>query len=102
MTIKFYEVGGCVRDELLGIPSKDIDFVVIAPSFEAMRAHLLAEKFKIFVEKQEFVTIRASVPPGHPLRQRTRDADFVLARKDSPTSDGRRPDYVEPGTLEDD
>lgn len=101
-TIKLYEVGGCVRDELLGKPSKDVDFTVVAPSFEAMREHLRAEGFKIFVEKPEFATIRAAVPDGHVLRERTRDADFVHARKDGPTKDGRRPAYTEPGTLADD
>lgn len=102
MTIRFYEVGGAVRDELLGKPSKDIDFTVVASSFEAMRDHLVAEGFKVFVEKPEFATIRASVPTGHILRQRTKDADFVHARKDGPTLDGRRPQYTLPGTLEDD
>src|SRR5579871_4881116 len=102
MDIKLYEVGGCVRDSLLGKPSKDVDFVVVAPSYEAMKTHLVANGFRIYLEKPEFVTIRAGVPSSHPLRARTKDADFVLARKDSPTSDGRRPDYVEPGTLEDD
>jgi len=29
-------------------------------------------------------------------------ADFVLARKDGPYSDGRRPDWVKPGSLRDD
>ena len=97
-----YEVGGCVRDWHWGIPTKDIDFVVLAPSFAAMRAWILKEGFKIHVEKEEFVTIRAGVPEGHRLRSRTKDADFVLARKDGVSSDGRRPDSVEPGTLEDD
>lgn len=102
MTSKRFEVGGCVRDELLGLASKDVDFVVIADSYEAMRADLVAEGFNIFQERPEFVTIRAGVPKDHPLRSRTRDADFVLARKDSATGDGRRPDFVEPGTLLDD
>jgi tRNA nucleotidyltransferase (CCA-adding enzyme) len=97
-----FEVGGCVRDDLMGIRSKDVDFVVIAESFDAMRADLIRRGFKIHVEKPEFVTIRAGVPEGDPLRARTRDADFVLARKDSTTSDGRRPDFVEAGTLMDD
>jgi len=100
--IKMFEVGGCVRDDLMGIPTKDIDFAVIAPSFQAMRSHLVAEGFVLHVEHPEFVTIRAGVPKGHVLRERTRDADFVLARKDSAGSDGRRPDFVEPGTLADD
>lgn len=98
-----FEVGGCVRDALLGIPSKDVDFVVVTPGgYDAMRAHLVAAGFRIYQERPEFVTIRAGVPQDHPLRARTKDADFVLARKDGPTADGRRPEYVEPGTLADD
>lgn len=100
--MEFYEVGGAVRDELLGLRSKDVDFTVVAPSFDAMRSELVRQGFVIHVEKPEFVTIRAGVPRGHLLRERTSDADFVLARRDSPTSDGRRPDFVEPGTLADD
>lgn len=102
MTIEIYEVGGCIRDDILGLPTKDIDFVVIAPSYEVMRQHLILSGFRIYVEKEEFATIRACVPETSPLRKRTKDADFVLARKDGPSSDGRRPDYVEPGTLHDD
>ena len=102
MTIRFYEVGGCVRDSLLGLDSKDIDFVVVAPSYLDMRAALIEQGFKIYLEKPEFVTIRCGVPADHPLRARVKDTDFVLARKDAPTGDGRRPDYVEAGTLEED
>jgi tRNA nucleotidyltransferase/poly(A) polymerase len=107
----FYEVGGCVRDGLLGLSTKDVDFSVVAReglfdtaevAFAALEEQLLGEGFKVFESKPEFQTIRAQVPVGHPLRQRVRDADFVLARRDGPYSDGRRPDYVLPGTLEDD
>lgn len=100
--MEMFEVGGCVRDEMLGIPTKDVDFVVLADSFDAMRDELVRQGFTIHVEKPEFVTIRAGVPKGHALRERTKDADFVMARKDSATGDGRRPDFVEPGTLMDD
>jgi len=100
--MEIFEVGGCLRDGLMGVASKDVDFVVLAPSFEAMRDRIIEEGFKIHVEKPEFVTIRAGVPKDHPLRARTHDADFVLARKDSSGSDGRRPDFVEPGTLMED
>ena len=102
MTVRLYEVGGCVRDDLLDLPVKDIDFVAVAPSFDALRQHVLSEGFKIFIEKPEFGTIRVSVPKDHPLRAKVKDADFVLARKDGPSTDGRRPDFVEPGTLEED
>jgi tRNA nucleotidyltransferase/poly(A) polymerase len=101
-TIKLFEVGGAVRDELMGLKSKDVDFAVEAPSFDAMRKHLVSQGFRIFVEKEEFATIRASVPKGHALEARTKDADFVLCRRDGPSSDGRRPDFTEPGTLADD
>ena len=29
MSFKFYEVGGKVRDEILGLQSKDIDYVAV-------------------------------------------------------------------------
>jgi tRNA nucleotidyltransferase/poly(A) polymerase len=100
--MEFFEVGGCVRDSLMGVDSKDVDFTVIAPSFEAMKERIEEEGFKIFLEAPQFFTIRAGVPKDHPLRARTNDADFVWARRDSATSDGRRPDAVFPGTLMDD
>jgi len=108
---EFFEVGGCVRDSLLGIASKDIDFSVVAPvgvfatadsAFLAMEAQLAEQGFQIFESRREFLTIRARVPKGHALEARTTVADFVLARKDGPYTDGRRPDWVVPGTLLDD
>lgn len=101
-TTAFFEVGGCVRDELLGLPTKDVDFAVVAPSFDAMRDALTAERFTIHTENPEFFTIRCGVPAGHRLRERCKDADFVWARVDGPSSDGRRPDWVRSGTLADD
>lgn len=94
MTIKTYQVGGCVRDALLGVQSKDIDYAVEAPSYEAM-VSWIKERGKIFLEKPEFLTVRAHLAGGQP-------ADYVLCRKDGTYSDGRRPDVVEPGTLLDD
>lgn len=110
-SFQFFEVGGCVRDSLLGLSSKDVDFSVVAQeglfqdaatAFAALEAHLTEQGFKVFESRPEFLTIRAQVAPGHPLQARTKVADFVLARKDGPYSDGRRPDWVHPGTLEDD
>jgi len=102
MTVRLYEVGGCVRDELLGLSSKDVDFAVEAPSYQAMEDHINAMGLKIYLSKPEFLTIRAGVPVGHALRERCRDADFVLCRKDGPSVDGRRPESVEAGTILDD
>lgn len=111
MTIELYAVGGYVRDSLLGIDSKDIDFTAIAPSFDAMREFLVDCGFEIFLETPEYLTIRARFPRYYvderlPKRfvhaKNLPTADFVLARKEGAYSDGRRPDAVEVGTLLDD
>lgn len=105
MTIKVYEVGGCVRDGLLGVPVNDVDFVGVAPSFNHLRhyvEHVMGLPIIEGTVKEQYATFKARVPKGHKLRERCTSADFVLARIDGPSSDGRRPDYVEPGTLEDD
>ena len=111
---EFAEVGGAVRDQLLGKKSKDVDFVAIPPvefsdkpcdanvAFKFLATYLKSEGFKVFLEAPGFFTVRAQVPDNHPLKERTNVADFVLARKDGPSSDGRHPDYVLPGTLMDD
>lgn len=104
MKIQMFEVGGVVRDDLLGIPSNDVDFVVVGTDFEGMIAHVRSAGLAPIpgTFKPEFATIKAAVPKNHPLRERCKSADFVLARKDGPSSDGRRPDFVEQGTLLDD
>jgi tRNA nucleotidyltransferase/poly(A) polymerase len=93
--MKFYYVGGCVRDRLMGLTPKDIDIAVEAPSFEDMVAEIEKQGGEIFLARPQFFTVRAR----HPLYG---CADFVLCRKDGFYSDGRRPDSVEMGTLEDD
>jgi len=103
--IQTFEVGGCVRDSILDVPTNDIDLLLVgAASFDAGVDHAkslgLAPIPGTF--KPEFATFKASVPSTHKLRLRCKTVDFVLARKDGTSSDGRRPDSVEPGTLEDD
>jgi len=109
---QFAEVGGAVRDKFLGVDSKDVDFVTIPinpkmfanadEAFATLVNVLKVDGFEVFLETPEFFTVRAQVPTWHPVRKRTTVADFVLARKDGPSSDGRRPDFVLPGTLMDD
>lgn len=109
---QFAEVGGAVRDKFLGVDSKDVDFVAIPinpkrfanadEAFATLVSVLKVDGFEVFLETPEFFTVRAQVPTWHPVRKRTTVADFVLARKDGPSSDGRRPDFVLPGTLMDD
>lgn len=100
MTIHFFEVGGCVRDEIMGIESHDIDFTVEARDFAHMKGVLVMRGFTIFLENEKHFTIRARFPKSQERGGQT--ADFVLARKDGPSSDGRHPDFVEQGTILDD
>lgn len=102
--IKVYEVGGCIRDELLGLKTHDIDFAVECDSFEMIHYYLGKAGFQVFLSTPEFLTIRARFPKTDNVPERFRHltADFVMCRKESGYSDGRRPDIVEPGTLKDD
>lgn len=93
MTVQIYKVGGAVRDEFLGVKSKDIDFAVEAQSFDHMRDYIAA-RGKIFLEKPEYFTIRAKLDGV--------DADFVLCRREHGYTDGRRPDAVTIGDIYDD
>lgn len=106
-------VGGSVRDSLLGIDSKDIDFSVVLrdveldtpaeEAFQIMLDMIIRSGLHVFVVTPDKFTVRAAVPKGHSLEEfGSRTADFVLARRDGPYSDGRRPDWVKMGTLEDD
>lgn len=97
MTVEVFEIGGCVRDEIMGVAPHDIDFSVVAPSFEDIKDFVLNNGMKIVQEKPEFFTIRAVA--RKPFRGHVGGLDFVWARVDGPSSDGRRPDWVKPGTL---
>jgi tRNA nucleotidyltransferase/poly(A) polymerase len=94
-------VGGAIRDENLGLKSKDLDFAVEAPSFDAMSDDLLADGFQIFKSDPEHNTCRAHFPKDDPNHGRL-TGDFVTCRKDGPSSDGRHPDFIETGTIWDD
>ena len=108
--IKLFEVGGCVRDEILGIHTKDIDFTVVIdkPGEELsvdegwflMKHFLLTEGFKIFLETKDCFTIRAMFPKEH--KHEGLIADFVMARKEVGVIPGTRKPVLELGTLEDD
>jgi len=94
MAVKFFKVGGSIRDKLMGIAkqSKDIDYAVEAESYESMKQAIQGRGGKIFLEKPEFWVIRAHLPGSMP-------ADYALCRKDGQYTDGRRPDSVSAATL---
>ena len=115
----FYEVGGSVRDSLMGRRSSDTDMTAVVEAsdwgvhfmdpesdhpFELLLRDLDLRGFKVVTTKPEFVTVKAVAPPGYEFAGRlVRGAvDFVLARREGPSGDRRHPDWVAPGTLSDD
>lgn len=96
MNIRIFEVGGSIRNELLGKAAKDRDFSVIAPDYTTMREYLLKKGATFYQERPEYVSIRAKLMP-------LGSVDFTLARKESFYTDARHPDSVTPAqTIEED
>lgn len=109
MTVTLYRVGGSVRDELMGLRSKDVDYAVsvsgcgartVEDGYAAMADWMRVNGFTVWLETPQYVTIRARFPVGQEHGGQT--ADFTLCRREGPYSDGRRPDWVELGTIDDD
>ena len=108
---KFYEVGGKVRDEILGLVSKDVDYVAVPSEdllkdvssahtmFGVLEEYLKSEGFEIFLVTSDCFTIRAKFPKDHKYQG---VADFVMARKEVGYIPGTRQPMVVPGTLYDD
>jgi tRNA nucleotidyltransferase/poly(A) polymerase len=105
---QIFKVGGCVRDKLLGVESKDIDFTfvldnldqTIEEGFESMTSWLEHERFSIFLSTPDCFTIRAKFPKGD--KNEGIVADFVMARKEIGYVPGTRQPILVLGTLEDD
>ena len=111
---KLYIVGGYVRDKLLGLKSKDIDYAFefnedfikkyknLSPSdfYIMMNIMLKNEGFEIFLETPSCFTTRAKFPKGHINENLT--ADFVLCRKEVYLDENTRQPSVEIGNLYDD
>ena len=89
--MNIYEVGGTLRDELLGRKHNDIDLAFEASSFEEMKKYVLQNSKNIFVEKPEFGTIRYMSLNGKP-------EDISLCIK-SRNTDGK---HFQIGTIEQD
>jgi tRNA nucleotidyltransferase/poly(A) polymerase len=105
---EIFEVGGCIRDSILGISSKDIDFTFVLDDkdhsvevgFEFMTNWLEDKGFKIFLSTPEMFTICAKFPKGHVNEGLV--ADFVMARKETGRIEGTRRQTLSLGSLEDD
>ena len=106
MKYELYEVGGKIRDELLGLQSKDVDYSVVTDRlqqdpltvFYIFEDTLKREGYDVFLSTPECFTIRAMFPKDH---QYSGVADFVLARKEEYVQGSRKP-TVFLGTLKDD
>lgn len=108
---KFYEVGGKIRDELLGLKSKDVDYVAVPTDelfkhgytaeqmFTVLLNYLHSKKFEVFLVTEDCYTIRAKFPEGYKYQG---VADFVMARKEVGYVPGTRTPIVKPGNLYDD
>jgi tRNA nucleotidyltransferase/poly(A) polymerase len=109
---KFYEVGGKVRDELMGVKSKDIDYVAVPDQsllytrldagaiFNLLVKHLDEKGYERFLTTPECFTVRAKFPEGSYHEGTV--ADFVMARKEVGYHPGTRIPLIMPGTLYDD
>lgn len=105
---KIFKVGGSVRDELLGVHSKDIDFTfvldildkTVEEGFQEMTEWMLEKGFEIFLSTPDCFTIRAKFPKGSENEKLV--ADFVMARKEIGYIKGTRKPILALGTLEDD
>ena len=97
MGIRLFEVGGSIRDELMGISNPpDRDFCAESPDgWEALLAWCHNNMDRVFLVTPGFFTIRGRMRNGDSI-------DVVMCRKDGPSFDGRHPDSVSPGTLLDD
>lgn len=91
--LKAYVIGGWVRDLILERPCKDIDIVVVGNGLNL--ANACAEKLR--VKKVSLFKTYGTAQ----FKYKDLDIEFVGARKESYSSDSRKPS-VEAGTLRDD
>jgi tRNA nucleotidyltransferase/poly(A) polymerase len=102
---KEYLVGGAVRDEILGLSNKDLDYVFV---FEELDENQTAEECfnEMYQNIQERGEIFLSTPSCYTIRYKdkvTKEVkDVVMARKEIGYIQGTRTPIVKPGTLYDD
>ncbi|MEY3249873.1 MAG: hypothetical protein RL742_1916 [Bacteroidota bacterium] len=92
--VSAYLVGGYVRDRLLGRPTKDVDVVCLGNGIQ------LAETMAAKLYPRPKIAVYSRFGTAM-LRYEDIEVEFVGARKESYSSDSRKPE-VAAGTLEDD
>jgi poly(A) polymerase len=93
--IKAYPIGGYVRNKMLGIAVKDIDIVTDGDGIQL--AKQVAKEFSIPEDKVYFYSRFGTAM----LKVKEFELEFVGARKESYTSESRKPD-ISKGSIEDD
>lgn len=93
LTNNTYFVGGCVRDMLLNKVPKDFD-IVTDTDLDLLTETLKDNGWKVDEAGKQFLVLIAS--------KNKEQFEVALFRKDGSYTDGRRPDYVEIGTIEED
>ena len=106
MSYKTYLIGGAVRDKLLGLKSKDLDYVFVfdnpkqftsaEEAFKEMERIIIADGGEIYLSTPDCYTIRYKDGVTGEAK------DVVLARKETSYIPGTRKPVVELGTLWDD
>jgi tRNA nucleotidyltransferase/poly(A) polymerase len=86
-------VGGCVRDMLLGRTPKDFD-IVMRGDFDQIINELKSNGWKVGEFGKKFLVIKA--------KKNKQEFDIALYRKDGTYTDGRRPETVDLGSIEED
>lgn len=94
LALECYVVGGYVRDQFLCRPTKDIDVVVVGSGISIAKA--LAQE----LGKEAHLAVFKNFGTAQ-VKYRDTEVEFVGARRESYSSDSRKP-VVEDGTLEDD
>ncbi len=94
MQVSCYLIGGFVRDKILGRPTKDVDIVCTGDGIAL--AHAVAAMLPHRPQVNFFKTFGTAQ-----FKHNGIDVEFVGARKESYTTNSRKPE-VEPGTIDDD
>lgn len=103
-TYKEYLVGGSIRDELLGVKSKDLDYVFVFDQIDGKTSEeCFKEMYDVINENGE---IFLSTPSCYTIRYKDKNTkevkDVVMARKETGYIPNTRTPIVVPGTLYDD
>lgn len=98
-TTQLFFVGGCVRDMILGKQPHDFD-IVMDGDLDKITEELIKNDWKVNEAGKNFLVLIAG--KFNEITNVTETFEIALFRKDGTYEDGRRPTFVEIGTIYDD